>query len=135
MARKTSAINKSLLFLLSIIPLFTLSSCKSKPNPIQQALQGRWVYGWNASAIGVDCYTMYEFTENGVTHLFIRDDGNGIVEEDHGTYKITEDAIILTFEGKSQVQMDYTFENGSLKLTVHRGSVEENYVKMNNEQE
>ncbi len=114
--------------LLAVLMCFTFCACGGfDAEEIDDALQGRWSYSWYASAIGKQCLSVYEFDDGEVKQVTVRGGVEGDVKE--GTYEITKDKIIVTFDGYEE-EFDYTFEDDELEL-VYRGdgSVENEYKR------
>ena len=79
-------------------------------------------------------YTYYEFNEDGFFHSFTYEpstlDGVEYVHGREGTYEITDDKIVYTYEFTSQSGMetkedsfDYTYEEGAFVLSVPNGNL------------
>ena len=114
--------------LLAGLMCLTLCACGGfDAEEIDDALQGRWSYSWYASAIGKQCLSVYEFDDGEVKQVTVRGGVEGDVQE--GTYEISEDKIIVTFDGYDE-EFEYTFEDGDITLVrTGDGSVKDEYKR------
>lgn len=88
--------------------------------PIDEALQGAWVYE----------DTTITFTDGRFTYDYIRvSDSQREVNE--GDYKIGETTITLAYDSGNSPELEYTFEDGVLSLFGEKGipPVQFNYIK------
>ena len=90
-------------------------------------MQGRWSYSWYASAVGKQCLSVYEFDDDEVKQVTVRDGVSGDIKE--GTYKIEKDKITVTFDGYDE-EFEYIFEDGDITLVrIGDGSVKDEYKR------
>ncbi len=95
---------------------------------------GQWGYFYVGSSPEEASYTYYEFNEDGFFHSFTYEpstlDGVEYVHGREGTYEITDDQIVYTYEftGQSGTEtkedsFDYIYEDGAFVLSVPNGKL------------
>lgn len=105
--------SKKLLILLTMIISIVLIGCggnSSNKQDIEEALQGKWIFYQTIEGIDINC--IYEF-ENGQVYATM-----GTLDPNVGTYKINNSVVIITYDGGTEVELPYTYTNGTLSLEL-----------------
>ena len=113
-------------FLIALILVAMMVGC-STTTEVAKELYGSW--GYLVNSIDGPCYQFYIFSSDG-TYQSIWDNQNAPrwSRENKGTYKIKNSEIILTDEeGDVDAIIEYTFNDGELKMVDTLGDGSGNY--------
>ena len=118
---------KIIAFLLLVSLCVGLCACGTSKQKVESDLQGHWEYSWYASAVGLYCYSYYEFDSGTVNYTFIRGTSTTV---EHGTYEITGSQVIVTIDGSVKTRFDYSYEGDRLTLVNNGdGTIHNVYTK------
>lgn len=123
---------KVLALFLVLVLSFSMVACGASKSDIKDALQGSWVAKWTMMGKQITRYYTFKgdtYTTGGVTYL-------GKLDPETGTYKITNEFIVLTPDdgGKSN-DLEYTYNKKTGEIVLwwnedvqfEKGNVDINY--------
>ena len=104
---------KCLVITICLLLCFVCTACGVTSEVEAKLKIDRWAY--QDSALGTNFIQVYEFYDDGkyMDTLLLESGGSA---DNHGTYEVTEDAIILVNEDGREITWTYVYEDGELKL-------------------
>ena len=120
MVLRGGKMKKAVCLLIAVMILICgLVGCGVNTEEVKSALTGTWGYYYNASAVEQDCYQLYQFSsDDTVVSAWVNEDAPSKSSKHMGTYKINNSTIVIDYsDGKKSDTIEYTFNEGTLKLT------------------
>ena len=110
---------KYLVMILCLLFCFLCTACGVSPEIEEKLKTDTWAY--QDSALGSSFIQVYEFLDDGkyVDTLLM---GKGGSVDNHGTYEIKKDKIVLVNEDGDEIILNYQYENGELSLFKSNGN-------------
>lgn len=105
---------KMISLLLAFVLCLSLCACGKTVEDIKKDVSGVWSYSWYASAVNMDCCSVYIFSNDGkVTHFTVRGDNHS--EARYGTYKVQDKNIAIDLDG-NEIELDVAYKGNTLTL-------------------
>lgn len=109
---------KCLVMILCLLLCFLCTACGVSPEIEEKLKTDTWAY--QDSALGSSFIQVYEFLDEGkYVDTLLMEDGSSV--DNHGTYEIKKDEIVLVNEDGNEIILNYKYENGELTLFKSNG--------------